>query len=71
MGILKDMKEFATPYKPKRKITKQSIAYNMQRAGYVDPKYRIPKPIIKKKKVKKKRKVRKYIIQGGKAYPIK
>lgn len=71
MGILSDVKEFTSGYKPKQKLTKQRVAYNMQRAGFVDPRYHIPKPIIKKKKVKKRRKGKGYVIVKGKAYPIK
>ena len=68
--IMRDLKEFIAPYKRKR-LPPKTIAYNLQKAGYVDPNYKLKSP-VKKKVVKRKRrsKKQKYIIRGGKAYPI-
>ena len=69
--IMRDLKEFIAPIKRKR-LPPKTIAYNLQRAGYVDPNYKL-KSLIKKKVLRRKRrsKKQKYIIRGGKAYLIK
>ena len=68
--IMRDLKEFIAPYKRKRP-TPKVMAYGLQRAGYVDPNYKLKsskKKVLKRKK--KRRKKQKYVIRGGKAYPI-
>ena len=69
--IMRDLKEFIAPIKRKR-LPPKTIAYNLQKAGYVDPNYKLKSP-VKKKALKRKRrsKKQKYIIRGGKAYLIK
>ena len=67
--IMRDLKEFIGPIKRK---SPQAISYNLQRAGYVDPNYKLKSPVKKKVLRRKKRsKKQKYIIRGGKAYLIK
>ena len=67
--IMRDLKEFIGPIKRK---SPQAISYNLQRAGYVDPNYKLKSPVKKKVLKRKKRsKKQKYIIRGGKAYLIK
>ena len=68
--IMRDLKEFIAPIKRKRP-TPQAMAYGLQRAGYVDPNYKLKSPYKKKVLRRKKRKKKTgYIIRGGKAYPI-
>jgi len=63
-------KKFIAPYKRKR-LPPKTIAYNLQKAGYVDPAYKLKGPVKKKVLKRRKRiKKKKYVIRGGKAYPI-
>ena len=69
--IMRDLKEFVAPYKRKR-LPPKTIAYNLQKAGYVDPAYKLKSPVKKKVLKRKKRsKKQKYIIRGGKAYQVR
>jgi len=70
--IMRDIREFIAPIKRKRP-TPQSMAYGLQKAGYVDPDYKIKSPYKKKiAKRRRKSKIKKpsYIIRGGKAYRV-
>jgi len=66
--IMRDLKEFIAPIR-RKKPSPKVMAYGLQRAGYVDPNYKLKSPKKKSRRKKKKRK-QNYIIRGGKAYPV-
>lgn len=71
--IKKDLREFASDVSSSMKLkrpTARTVSYNLQKARFVDPSYKIktPYPIMQRKK---KRKYPAYIIKGGKAYLLR
>lgn len=72
--IKKDLREFASDVSSSMKLkrpTARTVSYNLQKARFVDPSYKIkiPYPMMKKKKGRRKHPA--YIIRGGKAYLLR